>query len=95
MNKSANEQQGQHKSGFGHKHMWIMAACCALPLIGFLAIGVVGVSAPSLETFLSLICVVGMVYMMFSMHRGHGHGKEGASCHSGTEDHNPVQENRR
>ena len=55
----------------GHKgHMWMMAVCCGLPILGFLAIGVIGISLPSLETFLLLLCPVGMIVMMYLMHRG-------------------------
>ena len=55
----------------GHKgHMWMMAVCCGLPIVGLLAIGVIGISLPSLETFLLLLCPVGMIVMMYLMHRG-------------------------
>ena len=50
--------------------MWMMAVCCGLPIVGLLAIGVVGISLPSLETFLLLLCPVGMIVMMYLMHRG-------------------------
>lgn len=56
--------------GHSHSnHMWIMAICCGLPIIGFLALVVLGISLPSLETALLLICPIGMIGMMYMMHR--------------------------
>lgn len=49
------------------KHMWMMAACCGLPIIGFLAIGALGIDAPSLETLVALVCPIAMVGMMMLM----------------------------
>jgi hypothetical protein len=50
-------------------HMWMMAVCCGLPIIGFIAIAVLGISMPSLETALLLICPIGMIGMMYMMRR--------------------------
>ena len=63
---NSNKESSNHS----HKgHMWMMAICCGLPIIGFLAIAVIGISMPSLETALLLICPIGMVAMMYFMHR--------------------------
>ena len=72
---------GNNKQGHSHaKHMWMMAICCGLPIIGFLAIGALGINAPSLETLIALICPIGMVAMMYMMNRDkQGEGK-GHSC---------------
>ena len=65
-NKSDKNKINHH----GHKgHMWMMAICCGLPIIGFLAIAVLGISLPSLETALFLLCPIGLIAMMFFMHR--------------------------
>lgn len=58
-----------------------MAACCGLPILGFLAIGVLGIAMPSLETALLLICPIGMVAMMYMMNRDNK-GKAGSCCQS-------------
>lgn len=63
---NSNKESSNHS----HKgHMWMMAICCGLPIIGFLAIAVLGISMPSLETLLLLICPIGMIGMMYFMHR--------------------------
>ena len=78
------------KQGHSHaKHMWMMAACCGLPIAGFLAIGVLGISMPSLETLLLVICPVGMVGMMYMMQRD-SHGKENSCCQSEKSEDEPV-----
>jgi hypothetical protein len=51
------------------KHMWMMVLCCGLPIVGFLAIGALGISSPSLETLIAIICPIGMIGMMYMMHR--------------------------
>jgi len=73
-----NENAGDKKQGHSHaKHMWMMIICCGLPIIGYLAIGILGLSMPSLETLLLVICPIGMMYMM----NRDSHGKEkGQSC---------------
>lgn len=72
------------KQGHSHaKHMWMMAVCCGLPIIGFLAIGILGISMPSLETLLLVICPVGMIGMMYMMNRNsQGSEKSGSCCQS-------------
>ena len=80
---ATTEKQAETKNqpNHMHKHMWIMAACCGIPIIGFLAIGALGASSASFEPLFSLICLVGMGYMMFSMFRDQRHGKGGSCCH--------------
>jgi hypothetical protein len=63
-NSNKNENTASHKG-----HMWMMAVCCGLPIIGFIAIAVLGISMPSLETALLLICPIGMIGMMYMMRR--------------------------
>ena len=62
------------------KHMWMMAICCGLPIIGFLAIGILGLSMPSLETLFLLICPIGMIGMMYMMRRDNQGKEKGDSC---------------
>lgn len=70
------------KQGHSHtKHMWMMAICCGLLIIGFLAIGVIGISMPSLQTLLLIICPIGMIRMMYMMRRD-GQAKDSACCDS-------------
>ena len=65
------------------KHMWMMAICCGVPILGFLAIGVIGITMPSLETILLLVCPIGMMGMMYMMHRDSQQKNNGnASCDS-------------
>jgi hypothetical protein len=65
-----NESSNKQETTTSHKgHMWMMAVCCGLPIIGFIAIAVLGVSMPSLETALLLICPIGMIGMMYMMRR--------------------------
>jgi hypothetical protein len=80
--KKENSNTGDNKKqGHSHaKHMKMMAICCGLPILGFLAIGILGISMPSLETLILLICPIGMIGMMYMMHRDN-QGKEGGhSC---------------
>ena len=72
---------GKKRQTHSHaKHMWMMAICCGLPILGFLAIGVIGISMPSLETVLLLICPIGMIGMMYMMHRDSQQKENGNSC---------------
>ncbi len=65
-NKPDKSKPGRH----GHKgHLWMMAICCGLPIVGFVAIAGLGVSLPSLETLFLLLCPIGMAGMMYFMHR--------------------------
>ncbi|WP_211245077.1 hypothetical protein [Sedimenticola selenatireducens] len=66
---------------FHTKHMWMMVLCCGIPIVGLLAIATIGISAPSLETFLLLVCPIGMVGMMYMMHRdGHENSQSHSCC---------------
>jgi hypothetical protein len=65
-----NEKRIKNENTASHKgHMWMMAVCCGLPIIGFITIAVIGISMPSLETALLLICPIGMIGMMYMMRR--------------------------
>lgn len=84
-NKLPNKDE---KKSTGHKHMnhmWLMALCCGIPIIGLIAIASLGIASPSLETLILLICPIGMVGMMYMMHRDQKSGKEGGSCCSSSE----------
>ena len=64
------DNSNKESSNHSHKgHGWMMAICCGLPIIGFLAIAGLGISMPSLETALLLICPIGMIAMMYFMRR--------------------------
>ena len=76
--------QSQHSHS---KHMWMMVICCGLPILGFMAVGALGINAPSFETLIFLICPIGMVLMMFSMRKQHGDQKEGHSCCHSKDEH--------
>ena len=68
----SEDDSNKQSSNHSHKgHMKMMAICCGLPIIGFLAIAVLGISMPSLETALLLICPIGMIAMMYFMRRDH------------------------
>jgi hypothetical protein len=84
METKHSKTDGNKKQGHSHaKHMWMMAVCCGLPIIGFLAIAILGISMPSLETLLLVICPVGMIGMMYMMNRdSQGKGKDGSCCKS-------------
>ena len=62
------------------KHMKMMVVCCGLPIVGFLAIAILGISIPSLETILLLVCPIGMIGMMYFMHRDNKNGQKDNSC---------------
>lgn len=87
--KSQNDNSTSKKStqaGHSHgKHMLMMAVCCGLPIVGLLAIGAIGISSPSLETLIALICPIGMGIMMFSMMRNKEGEDKGHSCCQETE----------
>ena len=83
--KSKNSTNADNKKqGHSHaKHMWMMAICCGLPIIGFLAIGILGLSMPSLETLFLLICPIGMIGIMYMMRRdSQGKDKKHSCCQS-------------
>lgn len=82
MSNKSDENKSSHH---GHKgHMWMMAICCGLPIAGFLAIAMLGISLPSLETILLLLCPIGMIGMMYFMHR------DGCPSSEKEEDTKPV-----
>ena len=77
-----NSTTGNKKQGHSHaKHMWMMVACCGLPIVGFLAIGILGITMPSLEILLLIICPIGMVGMMYMMNRDN-QGNKNSCCQS-------------
>jgi len=79
-NKPANPDANDHRGHSHGKHMKMMLICCGVPIAGFLAIGYLGLSMPSLETFLFLICALGMVAMVYMMRRDvFGGGKNDAA----------------
>ncbi len=51
------------------KHLWMMIICCGILILGFLLISSLGISSPSLETLIFLVCPIGMGTMMFLMTR--------------------------
>ncbi len=67
----------------GFNHMWMMAICCGLPIIGFMVLGVLGTRSASLETLLFWICPIGMGAMMFMMHRKNEPTGGSSCCESG------------
>ena len=75
-NTSDNKKQGHSHT----RHMKMMAICCGLPIIGFLAIAILGISMPSLEILLLVICSVGMIGMMYMMNRDSQGKENGHSC---------------
>ena len=81
--KKSNTTDNKRKGHSGSKHFWMMEICCGLPIIGFLAIGILDLSMPSLESLFLLICPIGMVGMMYMMHRDcPGKGKKHSCCQS-------------
>ena len=81
--KKSNTGDNKRQGHSGSKHMWMMAICCGLPIIGFLAIVILGFSMPSLETLFLLICPIGMIGMMYMMHRDNqGKNKRDSCCKS-------------
>lgn len=76
--KTENTSDNKNKGHSHAKHMWMMAVCCGLPIIGFLVIGAIGISMPSLETLFLIICPIGMIGMMYMMHRDSQ--QKGSAC---------------
>jgi hypothetical protein len=84
------ENGKKKKKGFNH--MWMMAICCGLPIVGFMVIGALGISSASLETLLFWICPIGMGAMMLMMHRKNEH-TEGSSCCESKESKQDIPKN--
>jgi|ATLU01.1.fsa_nt_gi hypothetical protein len=81
MNSNKQETDNKKRDGHTHSnHMWMMVACCAIPIIGFVAIGFLGISSPSLETLIAVICPIGMVGMMYMMNRDNKAEESNRSC---------------
>ena len=82
------KRNSENAAGNGEKkkrrfnHMWMMAICCGLPIIGFMVIGALGVTSASLEKLLFWICPIGMGAMMLMMHRNNEHTEESSCCES-------------
>ena len=77
--KQATDGSKTHSHG---GHMWMMAVCFGVPVIGLLTIAILGINLPSLETILLLICPIGMIGMMYFMHRNDSGKDAGHSCAS-------------
>lgn len=60
-NESSNKKETANSY---NGHMWMMAICCGLPIIGFLAIAPLSFSLPTLELALFVICAIGMMVMV-------------------------------
>ena len=78
LNITENATKAHKHSHF--KHMWMMAVCCGLPIVGFLTIGALDINVPSLETLIVLICPIGMIGMLFMMNRNRQRKGKGHSC---------------
>lgn len=67
----------QEKQGYSQaEHMWMMVIFCAVPIIGFVVIALLGISTPALGTLFLMICIIGMTAMMVMMSRdSHATGK--------------------
>ncbi len=65
-----------HSNGSGMKHLLLMAACCLIPIVGIIAVGVFGVSLGPLRGVLpfamALMCPLIMILMMRGMMQGQG-----------------------
>ncbi len=65
LNTIEQEKQGHSHAG----HMWVMVVFCAVPIIGYVVIALLGISTPALGTLFLLICMIGMTAMMVMMSR--------------------------
>lgn len=90
-----NSSTSNQDKGVTHahqKHMWMMAACCGLPVVGFLVVGALGISSSALDTLITLICPLGMVIMMYSIMRNRVGEEHGDSCCQTAENESQVSE---
>lgn len=56
------------------KHLWIMVMCCAIPIVGLLAVNVLNMPASSVLYYgLFLLCPLLHLLMMRGMKGGHSH----------------------
>ncbi len=62
-----------HSNTNSNTHLWIMLACCLIPLALILSIGIFGISLGSLTPFLPFALILLCPLMMFFMMRGMGH----------------------
>jgi len=81
--KLKNTNIGEHqKNGHSHAgHMWMMVIFCGIPIIGFLVIGLLDISTPSLEPLFLLVCSIGMIGMMVMMQRDSDRNEKQHSRH--------------
>lgn len=70
-----------HSGANSNLHMWIMLACCLVPLGLILAIGVFGISLGSLTPLLPYALILLCPLMMFFMMRGMGHEHGESDAH--------------
>jgi len=70
-----------HSNTNSSTHLWIMLACCLIPLALILAIGVFGISLGSLTPLLPFALFLLCPLMMFFMMRGMGHEHGMADTH--------------
>lgn len=61
------------------RHLWLMAICCGVPILGFLLLGSLSLNLPSLELLLILACPLGMGAMIFLMAKDKGHHNRSSS----------------
>jgi len=59
-----------------HNHLLAMVLCCAIPVIGILALSYMGVLGSWGYYALLLVCPLGHILMMRGMHSDHHHPKQ-------------------
>lgn len=65
----------------GNSHLWIMLACCLVPLALILAIGVFGISLGSVTPLLPYAMILLCPLMMLFMTRGMAHNNGAGEMH--------------